>query len=168
MGITKYISFIILILLIVIAYKLIFPPSLTTEDCLKLGSNLRMAMCLSKIKNQTTKPNIPFVELNKLSLDGGNMSGEKNTLPLNKHYSGIYTVNLRNYSEKAAKNIKVRFKLFNADDPSCDGTPQDTIYEEISKSILPGDSQAIRQYISTNFDISGRFKWCTDIVSADE
>lgn len=136
---------------------------LTRAECYRLGSNERMLLCLQEVAKRNPAPQPTLLPENKISeliLHGGSMTGT--------NYYGanpIYTATLENKTEYALYNVTVKFTFYPLG-KSCTDLASDTQYVIVAKSILSGDSEAVKTTITTPFDTSGRFTWCSQVVQA--
>jgi hypothetical protein len=150
-----------LFILALIAYKLLAPQALTKDDCYKLGSNLRMEECLNEIDQKTQVSPTQF-DISQLTILDKKMDG-------NTYYNSnpTFSATIKNNGTSAASNVIAKFKFFPYNSAqSCADDSTDTVYLKISNIILPGDTQLVKQIVTTNFDTSDAFTWCAEIVSA--
>ncbi len=103
------------------------------------------------------------LELNKLTLNGGNMTGNSYYEP-----NPTYEVTLHNSGSITAKNVIIKINFYKPNDTSISAVPQDTIYLKAAEILLPGDSSHINSIIETSFNTSGRFRWYAEVVSAEK
>src|SRR5690242_8600037 len=118
-NLLKYIGIAVVFLLAIIAFRLLFPPQMTSEDCLKLGSNYRAAKCLEEIGQPTPTPAF-FSDSNLLTLSDQKMDGNSYYQP-----NPTFHADLHNGSSRSAQNIVAKFTFYK-NTGSCDETPDDT------------------------------------------
>lgn len=77
----------------------------------------------------------------------------------------VYTATVENKTSHTLYDVLVKFTFYPLG-KKCSDLASDTQYVIVSNSILSGDSQAVKTTITTPFDTSGRFTWCSQVVGA--
>ena len=102
----KIFFFIALIVIAVLGYKVYSDNTLTYEECLKLGSNERTAICLQELERRNPQPAEPTIEdLSVIEVADPVMDNSRGLNP-------YFTATLRNNGAVGLKNITFRFKFF--------------------------------------------------------
>lgn len=158
----KWVGISVAILLSLIAYRILYPPQLTKDECYRLGSNERMNACLLEIKNRSLKDVPPKedleftpisdLELTSVKVDGG-------------YTPYIYGTITNKNSILVARSIilKITFNKYGID--SCTNS-LDTQYVNIAEVLLPGDSKAFREPVYTEFNTIDAFNYCYSLETA--
>lgn len=104
-------------------------------------------------------PDNSLISCLKLSNEGmaSNYSGEAN-----------YSATIYNGCSTTINDIKLKVNLYKHGDTNSNDMPLDTEYFDAGVSdLMPGDSNAIKQTVSTNADLSNGFNWKVWVYSAN-